>query len=76
LECLYPEIPVNWKRQFPVFGAVAGTIACMAALEAIKILANFGEPLFGKMLRCDLGSMSFRTLCIDRRKDCQCCGHI
>jgi molybdopterin/thiamine biosynthesis adenylyltransferase len=76
LECLYPEIPANWKRQFPVFGAVSGTIACMAAMEAIKIIAGIGKPLYGRLLRCNLGSMSFKTLRIERRRNCSCCGHL
>jgi molybdopterin/thiamine biosynthesis adenylyltransferase len=76
LQCLYPEIPAHWKRQFPVFGAVSGTIACMAAMETIKIIAQIGQPLFGKLLRCDLNSMSFKTLRIQRRTDCGCCAHL
>lgn len=76
LQCLYPEVPANWKRQFPVFGAVSGTIACMAAMETIKIIAQLGQPLFGKLLRCDFSSMSFKTLRIQRRTDCPCCAHL
>ena len=76
LECLYPEPPVNWKRQFPVFGAVSGTIACLAAVEAIKVIAELGETLTGKLLRCDLRSMDFRKLTIQRRPNCACCSHL
>lgn len=76
LQCLYPEIPANWKRQFPVFGAVSGTIASMAAMEALKIIGQFGQPLYGKLLRCDFNSMSFKTLRIQRRSNCACCGHL
>ena len=32
LQCLYPESPPSWTRQFPVFGAVSGTVACMLSL--------------------------------------------
>lgn len=76
LRCLYPDPPANWTRQFPVFGAVAGSIACLAAVEAIKIVAGIGDPLVGRMLRCDLRSMEFRTLQIKRRSACACCGHL
>lgn len=76
LRCLYPDPPANWKRQFPVFGAVAGSIACLAAVEVIKVIAGIGEPLVGRMLRCDLRSMDFRTLQIKRRAGCACCGHL
>ena len=36
LRCLYPEPPASWKRRFPVFGAVSGSLGCMAAMEVIK----------------------------------------
>lgn len=75
LACLYPQAPPMWKRQFPVFGAVSGTIACIAAVEAIKLIAGFGEPLIGRLLQCDLRSMNFRTLTIQRRPECEVCGH-
>jgi molybdopterin-synthase adenylyltransferase len=74
LQCLFPENPPSWKRQFPVFGAVSGTVACMGAMEAIKVIAGFGEPLIGRMIRMDLREMSFRTLKVNRRKDCPICG--
>lgn len=76
LACLYPVAPPTWKRQFPVFGAVSGTIACVAAVEVIKLIGGFGEPLVGRMLRCDLRSMIFRTLDVRRRADCPVCGNI
>jgi len=28
LACLYPGVPPDWRREFPVLGAVAGTIGC------------------------------------------------
>lgn len=74
LECLYPEPPPNWKRQFPVFSAVSCTVGSLAAMEAIKIAAGFGESLAGRLLLGDLRDMSFRTLPIARRKDCATCG--
>ena len=74
LACLYPQEPPAWKRQFPVFGAVAGTIGALGAMEAIKVLAGVGEPLAGKLLLCDLRQMVFRTVAISRREDCAVCG--
>jgi len=73
LRCLYPEAPPTWTRQFPVFGAVSGTIACMAAMEAIKVIAGFGETLAGRMVHVDLRQMSFRTLRVKRRPACPTC---
>jgi molybdopterin/thiamine biosynthesis adenylyltransferase len=74
LACLYPSEPPHWKREFPVFGAVAGVVGCLGATEAIKLLAGLGEPLLGKMLLCDLSEMTFQKLSIQRRVDCPVCG--
>ena len=74
LACLYPEQPPEWRREFPVFGAVSGTVGCMAAMEAIKVLAGFGDPLAGTMLTFDLRDMTFARRRISRRPDCEVCG--
>jgi molybdopterin/thiamine biosynthesis adenylyltransferase len=76
LACLTPEAPAGWKRAFPVFGAVAGTVGCLGAMEAIKVLSGLGEPLAGAMLRFDLRDMSFHKVTIKRRPDCPVCGHL
>ncbi len=76
LECLCPEPPANWRRQFPVFGAVAGMVGCLAAMELIKVLTGLGEPLGNRMLTCDLRTMSFRQVKTTRRLDCPICGKV
>jgi molybdopterin/thiamine biosynthesis adenylyltransferase len=76
LACLTPEPPAAWRREFPVFGAVSGTVGCMAAMEAIKLIAGFGEPLLGTMLTIDLRAMQFRRRQLQRRHDCAVCGHL
>src|SRR5205807_6694567 len=73
LACLYPTEPPAWKRQFPVFGAVASTVGSLGAMEAIKLLAGLGEPLVGKLLMCDLGTMSFRKVTVRRDEKCLVC---
>lgn len=73
LACLVPEPPPEWKREFPVFGAVSGSVGCLGAMEAIKVLAGFGEPLLGRLLRYDLRTMAFHTTPIRRRQDCAVC---
>lgn len=73
LACLYPQEPPGWKRQFPVFGAVAGVVGSMGAMEAVKLLAGFGEPLAGKLLLADLRSMTFRTVGVERDPRCAVC---
>ncbi|MGE3805977.1 MAG: ThiF family adenylyltransferase [Gemmataceae bacterium] len=76
LACLYPETPPAWKREFPVFGAVSGMIASLAAMEAIKVLAGFGTPLLGKLLTCNLRDMTFRTVKVSRTAGCPVCGSL
>jgi len=73
LACLTPADPPGWKRQFPVFGAVAAAIGNLAAVEAIKVLAGLGEPLVGRLLVADLRDMSFRTVRVDRNPRCAVC---
>ena len=73
VRCLFPETPSKWKREFPVFGAVSGTVGCMGAMEAIKLIAGFGEPLNGQIVTIDLRSMQFRKLTIQRNPNCPAC---
>jgi molybdopterin-synthase adenylyltransferase len=74
LSCLYPQTPTAWKRQFPVFGAVAGVAGTLGATEAIKILSGLGKPLYGRLLTMDLNDMSSRVLQMKRNPDCAVCG--
>jgi molybdopterin-synthase adenylyltransferase len=74
LSCLFPTEPPTWSREFPVFGAVSGSVACMAAMEAIKLISGIGTPLLNRWLRYDLRDMQFRTLKIQRRPGCEVCG--
>lgn len=76
LACLYPEPPPHWKREFPVFGAVAATAGSLGAMEVIKVLSGLGEPLAGKLLTADLRDMTFRRVKIQRRADCAVCGSL
>ena len=76
LSCLYPDWPKAWKREFPVFGAVSGTVACLGAMEAIKLIADFGEPLTGRLLTMNLRDMSFHTTKINKRNTCAVCAQV
>jgi len=59
---LVADVPPGWQRRFPVFGAVSGAVGCLAALEAIKILSGFAQPLYNKLLRIDLRAMRVETI--------------
>lgn len=73
LRCLHPEDPPAWRRRFPVFGAVSGTVGCLAAMEAIKLVSGFGDLLAGRLLSFDLRDMTFREARIQRRSGCPEC---
>ncbi len=74
LACIYPQTPAGWKRRFPVFGAVSGTVGCMAAMEAIKVLSQLGDTLENRLLSFDLRDMTFLKSPIAKRPDCSACG--
>jgi len=74
LQCIYPEIPPGWKREFPVFGAVSNMAACIGVMEGIKLISGMGASLLGKMVYYDLATVGMRTLSIQRRPECPVCG--
>jgi molybdopterin/thiamine biosynthesis adenylyltransferase len=76
LACLYPKEPPGWQRRFPVFGAVAGAIGCLGAMEIIKVLTGLGQPLAGQMLVGDLSDMTFRKVRTQRNPACPVCSSI
>jgi molybdopterin/thiamine biosynthesis adenylyltransferase len=76
LVCIYPENPAWWTRRFPVFGAVSGTVGCLAAAEVIKLVSGFGKLLAGEMLRGDLGENRYRKARIFRDVKCPVCSAI
>ena len=73
LRCYIPEVPPTWTRQFPVFGAVSGTAACIGTMEVIKLITGIGEPLAGEMLSIDLSTTLSRRVKLPRRDDCETC---
>lgn len=73
LRCYVPGVPADWKRQFPVFGAVSGVAACIGAVEVIKLVTGLGEPLAGRMLSLDLAGARVREVRLPRRGDCLAC---
>jgi len=76
LECIYPELPPAWKREFPVFGAVSCAAACIGVMEGIKLLSGMKVALKSAMLYFDLRAMKFRRIPLTRRGDCPVCGSL
>lgn len=57
-----------------VLGPLVGLIGSLQALEAMKIIAEFGEPLVGRLLLVDALSSRFRELKVRRDPNCAVCG--
>lgn len=74
LACLFPEKPEWDRRGFGVVGAVPGTLACLAALEAIKYITGMATPLLGQLLTMDLNHLEFNKLRAYHDPDCPVCG--
>jgi len=72
LACLYPTRP-EWHIPFPVLGAVSGIIGCLAAVEAVKVITGYGEPLANVLLHFDAEDNTFKRIPIRRRPDCPVC---
>ena len=61
---------------FGVVGAVSGTLACLTALEAIKVITGLGKPLTGQLLTMDLGNADFAKRRPYHDPNCLVCGNI
>lgn len=73
--CLYPE---GSEQQLScsengVIAPLTGMVGTMQALQAIKVLAGFGESLVGKLLLLDAKDMMFHRLTLNRDPECPVC---
>lgn len=74
LHCLFPELPAWDCWGFGVLGAVAGTLACLTALETIKFITGLAPALVGELLVMHLGGLTFRKHRLHRHPACPVCG--
>jgi molybdopterin/thiamine biosynthesis adenylyltransferase len=75
VECIVPETPDWWHSQgFGVLATVPGMLANMAAMEAIKMITGYGEPLAGVMVTFDAEDTTFGRYKLEKRADCPVCG--
>ncbi|MDH1144467.1 molybdopterin-synthase adenylyltransferase MoeB [Pseudomonas mosselii] len=58
-----------------VIGPLVGLVGSLQALEALKLLAGFGEPLIGRLLLIDALSTRMRELRVKRDPACAVCGN-
>ncbi len=76
LECLLPDGAASDSQTCDsrgIIGATAGAIASVQALETIKLIAEVGEPLTGRLLVCDFNDMDFTTIPIMDNPNCHVC---
>jgi adenylyltransferase/sulfurtransferase len=74
--CLYPDTSPATAlscRDSGVLGPVVGTLGTLQALEVIKLLSGWGEPLLGRLLYLDLASPAQRIVTLAQRSDCPDC---
>lgn len=74
--CLYPE---KGEENLTCSGngilaPVVGIIGSMQALEAIKLICQIGEPLYGRLLLFDALLLQWRSMNFKKDPDCQVCG--
>ncbi len=76
--CLYPEPPppglVPSCAEGGVLGVLPGTVGCIQATEAIKLILGKGEPLIGRLMLFDALGMRFKELKLRKDPDCPICG--
>jgi sulfur-carrier protein adenylyltransferase/sulfurtransferase len=76
--CLYADPPppdlVPSCAEGGVLGVLPGIIGSLQALEAIKLVVGFGQPLIGRLLLFDGRLMQFRELALQKDPACPVCG--
>lgn len=77
LACVYPEKPDYWTNinVFPAIGPGPVLVGTMLAMEAIKIISGFGQPLKNVLWYFDLETAQVQRLRIARRPECGVCGN-
>lgn len=59
-----------------VMSPVVGIVGAMQALEGIKVLTDYGNPLTGKLMLFDGLSAQWRTLNVSKRDTCEVCSAV
>jgi molybdopterin/thiamine biosynthesis adenylyltransferase len=72
LRCLVPEEPPQEER-IPVAGPTPGALGALEAMEAVKLLTGYGEPLVGKLLVYDGLHGSVDVIAVRKRENCPVC---
>ncbi len=77
-QCVFPEIPAPGLApscaEAGVIGPLPGVMGSMMAVEAVKVLANAGEGLRGRLMIYDALYGETRNITVKKRADCPICG--
>ena len=75
--CLYDDV-INDEQlscaQNGVLAPIVGIIGALQALEAVKVIAQYGEPAVGRLQIFDGKRLEWRSLKLKRANDCPVCG--
>ncbi len=65
--------PCDHEVVVPVIGPAAGVIGSLQAIEAIKLITGYGDPLKGKILIFSGDNMKFYFVDVDLNRRCEVC---
>ena len=74
--CLFPEdaqVEEVQCSQMGVFAPLTGMVGAIQAMEAIKLIADIGESLSGRLLLIDAAAADWRTLKVSKDPACAVC---
>jgi adenylyltransferase/sulfurtransferase len=77
--CLFPEDAAPEETRCAVMGVFAplvGIIGAMQAAETLKLVAGIGETLSGRLLILDALEMEWRSMRLERDRECSVCGAV
>lgn len=76
--CLFPSPPPEGDipscAEGGVLGVLPGIAGTLQANEVIKLIANIGDPLVGRLLTFDALSLNFSALRFEKDPECALCG--
>lgn len=77
-QCLFGDEPVPEEgcSETGVLGPVAGAVASVQAVEAIKCLLSIGKPLYNRLLLYDAREAQWRVVELIADPECPICSHI
>ena len=77
-QCLFPPQPeladVPTSYEVGILGAAAGTMGALEAVEALKVLLDFGDPLVGRLLVWDGAAATIEIVSFFPQPGCPVCG--